>query len=78
AAARAAVETVSSQLKLSIEECAEGMLRIATEAMAQAVKLVLASRGRDPRDFALASFGGAGPLHACAVAEALGTPTVIV
>ncbi|ESW66238.1 hypothetical protein X772_35125 [Mesorhizobium sp. LSJC280B00] len=78
AAARAAVETLSSQLNLSIEECAEGMLRIATEAMAQAVKLVLASRGRDPRDFALASFGGAGPLHACAVAEALGTPTVIV
>lgn len=77
-AARAAVEIIATKLDLTIEQCAEGMIRIATEAMAQAVKLVLASRGRDPRDYAFASFGGAGPLHACAVAEALGTPTVIV
>ncbi|WP_050596644.1 hydantoinase/oxoprolinase family protein [Mesorhizobium ciceri] len=77
-AARDAVETIATKLDLTIEQCAEGMIRIATEAMAQAVKLVLASRGRDPRDYAFASFGGAGPLHACAVAEALATPTVIV
>jgi N-methylhydantoinase A len=78
AAARRAVATLAEPLGISVEECAEGMIRIATEAMAQAVKIVLASRGRDPRDYALASFGGAGPMHACAVAGALQTPAVIV
>ncbi|MDM8165612.1 hydantoinase/oxoprolinase family protein [Roseovarius sp.] len=77
-AARQAVGTIAEQLGISIEDCAEGMVRIATEAMAQAVKIVLASRGRDPRDYALASFGGAGPMHACAVASALQTPKVVV
>lgn len=77
-AARRAVATLAKPLGISVEACAEGMIRIATEAMAQAVKIVLASRGRDPRDYALASFGGAGPMHACAVAAALQTPAVIV
>lgn len=77
-AARKAVATLAEPLGISVEACAEGMIRIATEAMAQAVKIVLASRGRDPRDYALASFGGAGPMHACAVAAALQTPAVIV
>jgi len=77
-AARTAIAQLSEPLSLTVEDCAEGMLRIATEAMAQAVKIVLASRGRDPRDYALVSFGGAGPMHACAVAMALNTPTVIV
>lgn len=77
-AARRAVATLAEPLGIPVEACAEGMIRIATEAMAQAVKIVLASRGRDPRDYALASFGGAGPMHACAVAEALQIPTVIV
>lgn len=77
-AARQAVATLAEPLGISVEACAEGMIRIATEAMAQAVKIVLASRGRDPRDYALASFGGAGPMHACAVAGALQTPAVIV
>jgi N-methylhydantoinase A len=77
-AARKAVATLAEPLGISVESCAEGMIRIATEAMAQAVKIVLASRGRDPRDYALASFGGAGPMHACAVADALQTPAVIV
>jgi N-methylhydantoinase A len=77
-AARRAIATLAGPLGISVEQCAEGMIRIATEAMAQAVKIVLASRGRDPRDYALASFGGAGPMHACAVAAALQTPAVIV
>lgn len=77
-AARNAVSALAEPLGLRVEECAEGMVRIATEAMAQAVKIVLASRGRDPRDYALASFGGAGPMHACSIAEALGTPSVVV
>jgi N-methylhydantoinase A len=77
-AARRALESLAAPLGISVEECAEGMIRIATEAMAQSVKIVLASRGRDPRDYALASFGGAGPMHAGAVAAALSIPKVIV
>lgn len=78
AAARQALAPLAAQLGISVEDCAEGMIQIATETMAQAVKIVLASRGRDPRDYALASFGGAGPMHACAVAAALQTPKVVV
>lgn len=77
-AARNAVASLAKPLGISVEHCAEGMIRIATEAMAQEVKIVLASRGRDPRDYALASFGGAGPMHACAIAAALQIPAVIV
>jgi N-methylhydantoinase A len=46
--------------------------------MAQAVKGVVTERARDPRDFVLASFGGAGPMHACFVAQAMGIPKVLV
>lgn len=77
-AAQRAIESLASPLGISVEQCAEGMIRIATEAMAQSVKIVLASRGRDPRDYALASFGGAGPMHAGAIAAALSIPRVIV
>lgn len=78
AAARASIAKLAEPLDLSIETCAEGIIRIATETMAQAVKIVLAARGRDPRDYALVSFGGAGPLHACATSEAFGTESVVV
>ena len=57
---------------------AEGIVAICTENMAQAIRLALADRGRDPRDFALASFGGAGAMHACWIARSLGVPSVIV
>jgi N-methylhydantoinase A len=46
--------------------------------MAQAIKMVLIDRGRDPRDFVLVSFGGAGPMHACFIARALSIPRVVV
>jgi N-methylhydantoinase A len=54
------------------------MIRIGCENMAQAVKKVLVSRGRDPRDFVLASFGGAGAMHACFVAESMNIPKVVM
>lgn len=73
-----AMRTIADRLDLTPEACAEGMFRIASEAMAQAVKMVLASRGRDPRDYALTSFGGAGPMHAYFVAQALGIPKVVI
>ena len=46
--------------------------------MGQAVKGVVVARARDPRDFTLASFGGAGPMHACFVARAMNIPKVII
>ncbi|HUP85131.1 MAG TPA: hydantoinase/oxoprolinase family protein [Acidimicrobiales bacterium] len=57
---------------------AEGVLAVVDESMVQAVRSVSVARGVDPRQLALVAFGGAGPLHACAVASALGMPVVIV
>jgi N-methylhydantoinase A/oxoprolinase/acetone carboxylase beta subunit len=57
---------------------AEGVLAVVDESMVQAVRAVSVARGVDPRGLALVAFGGAGPLHACAVADALGMPAVIV
>jgi len=57
---------------------AEGVLAVVDAAMVQAVRKVSVERGVDPRSLALVAFGGAGPLHACALAEALGMAAVIV
>ncbi|MBM4229094.1 MAG: hydantoinase/oxoprolinase family protein, partial [Gammaproteobacteria bacterium] len=76
--AEAAMERLAAQIGLSPIETADGLIRIACENMAQAVKKVLVSRGRDPRDFILASFGGAGAMHACFVAESMNIPKVIM
>ncbi|MEQ8262117.1 hydantoinase/oxoprolinase family protein [Pseudohaliea sp.] len=78
AAAEKAMERLSKQIGLSMLETAEGMIRIGCEYMAQAVKKMLVSRGRDPRDFVFASFGGAGALHAAFVAQSMNIPRVIV
>lgn len=78
AAAEQAMERLAEEFGLSAIETADGMIRIGCENMAQAVKKVLVSRGRDPRDFVLASFGGAGAMHACFVAESMNIPKVIM
>jgi N-methylhydantoinase A/oxoprolinase/acetone carboxylase beta subunit len=57
---------------------AEGVVRVVDAAMERAVRAVTVERGIDPRDLALVAFGGAGPLHACAIADALGMRAVIV
>jgi N-methylhydantoinase A len=64
--------------RLTLEKFAEGMIRVANATMEKAIRVVSIERGRDPRDFALVAFGGAGGLHACALAEALSIPHVIV
>ncbi len=71
-------EKVGQRLGLDAESAAAAVLRIANDRMAGAVRLVSLSRGHDPRDFALFAFGGAGPLHATALARELGIPTVLV
>ena len=78
AAAEQAVAQIAQQIDLSPVETADAMVQISCEIMAQAVKKVLINRGRDPRDFVLVSFGGAGPMHACFVARAMNIPKVIV
>src|SRR5262249_46706791 len=64
--------------KLGTEEVAVGVVRIAETEMVRALRVISVQRGLDPRDFALVAFGGAGGMHACAVAEELGMRTVLV
>ncbi len=71
-------EKVGDRLGLDAEAAAAAVLRIANDRMAGAIRLVSLSRGHDPRDFALFAFGGAGPLHATALARELAIPTVLV
>jgi N-methylhydantoinase A len=63
---------------LPLEDFAAGVVRVVNATMEKAIRVVSIERGRDPRDFALVAFGGAGALHACALAEALSIPHVIV
>ncbi|WP_395708306.1 hydantoinase/oxoprolinase family protein [Reyranella sp.] len=69
---------VGARLGLDAEAAAAAILRVANDRMAGAIRLVSLSRGHDPRDFALFAFGGAGPLHAAALARELAIPTVLV
>jgi N-methylhydantoinase A len=64
--------------KLTLEAFAAGVIRVVNATMEKAIRVVSIERGRDPRHFALVAFGGAGGLHACALAEALSIPTVII
>jgi N-methylhydantoinase A len=76
--ARKQLRILSKRLNLSEEECAFGIIRIVNANMERAIRLVSIQRGFDPREFALAAFGGAGPMHAWALAKELGIPRVII
>lgn len=78
AAARHAMETLAAQLGLGMEDTAEGVLALANEHMTQALRVISIQKGFDPADFALLSFGGAGGLHVCALADNLGMRRAIV
>ncbi len=78
AAAEAALAQLGSRLGLSAEEAAAGIVRLANEHMARALRVMSVQRGVDPRELTLVSFGGAGGLHACALAEALGMRQILV
>lgn len=71
-------EQVAAPLGLSVEQAAEAVIRIANTHMAGAIRMVSISMGADPRDFALFAFGGAGPLHAVALAKELNVPKVLI
>ena len=79
AAARRAIETrIAGPLRLGVEEAAAGIVEIVDNNMARAIRAVSVGRGHDPRGFTLVAFGGAGPLHACRLAELLDIPTVVI
>ena len=71
-------ERALAKLGLDPVEAAVGVTRVADSAMARALRAISIERGLDPRTFALVAFGGAGPLHACSLAEELGMRTVLV
>ncbi len=76
--ARKALSAVPTKSFATIEHLAEGILRVASARMESALRSVSVERGHDPRTFTLLAFGGAGPLHACALAEALGIRRVLI
>jgi N-methylhydantoinase A len=78
AATQAVQRGVADPLSLSLEQAARGILAIADNHMVGAVRIVSVERGHDPRDYTLMPFGGAGPLHGCALADLMGIQQVLI
>ena len=76
--ARAAFASLSDRFGRSAEQVADDAVRVAEHNIVRAIQLVSTERGRDPRDYVLVPFGGAGPLHAARVAEVLGIATILI
>ena len=73
-----ALASLGERLGLSAEDTALGILNVANAEMVRALRIISVERGLDPREFALLAFGGAGGMHACALAEELGMQTVLI
>ena len=73
-----AFDTLARQFDRSVEQVADDAIRVAEHNIVRAIQLVSTERGRDPRDYVLVPFGGAGPLHAARVAEVLGILTIVI
>jgi N-methylhydantoinase A len=76
-AAERAVGALAEELELDPLETAAGIVRVANQEMVRALRVVTVERGVDPRRFALLPFGGAGPMHAAAIAEELGIDRLV-
>ena len=76
--ARAAIGRLAEQIGLGLMETAQGIVSVVTANMARAIRIVSVQRGHDPRDYTLAAFGGAGPLHAARLARELDIARVLV
>ena len=76
-AARSSVASLGERLGLGEIETAEGIVRVANQEMVRALRVVTVERGVDPRDYALLPFGGAGPMHAAALASELEISRII-
>ncbi len=75
---RDAIKKVADHFDLSVDEAALGIVKIVNTNMSGLLQSMTVKRGYDPREFAMVAFGGAGPIHAAAIAKELGVPTVIV
>jgi len=73
-----AITGLAERLGIDALACANSVIRVANSIMANAIRAVTIERGRDPRDFTLVAYGGAGPLHAAALAEELQISQVLV
>ena len=78
AAAQLAVGRLAAQMQLSRQQAAQGIIDLANEHMAQALRVISVQRGVDPVAHTLTAFGGAGGLHVCALADALGMKHALV
>lgn len=78
AAERAFGERICEPLGLSLQDAVVGVIKIANVKMGEAIRLLTTNRGVDPRDFTLVAFGGAGPMHACEMAEMLAIQQLII
>jgi N-methylhydantoinase A len=75
---QARMQDLARRLSLPLEAAAWGVIRVANSNMERAIRTISIERGHDPRRFTLLAFGGAGPLHTCELAAALGIPRVII
>jgi N-methylhydantoinase A len=73
-----AIRKIADYFDMSIDEAALGIIKIVNINMSGLLQSMTVKRGYDPREFALVAFGGAGPIHAAAIAKELGIPTIIV
>jgi N-methylhydantoinase A len=78
AAARLAVGRLAGQMQLSVPQAAQGIIDLANEHMAQALRVISVQRGIDPAAYTLTAFGGAGGLHVCALADSLGMKHALI
>ena len=78
ALSRDAFAALSERFGRNVEQIADDAVRVAEHNIVRAIQLVSTERGRDPRDYVLVPFGGAGPLHAARVAEVLSIATIVV
>jgi N-methylhydantoinase A len=75
---KAILKEICPKILLELTEAATGIIKITNSAMAKILRIVSVERGHDPRDFVLMCFGGAGPMHGCALAEELNIKKIIV
>ncbi|MGC9345188.1 MAG: hydantoinase/oxoprolinase family protein [Candidatus Bathyarchaeales archaeon] len=75
---KAILNEICEEIRLDLTEAAAGIIKITNSAMAKILRIVSVERGHDPRDFVLMCFGGAGPMHGCALAEELNIIKIIV
>ncbi len=78
ASAQRAVRRLVGRMGITVEQAAQGIIDLANEHMAQALRVISVQRGLDPAAYTLTAFGGAGGLHVCALADALGTKHAMV